>query len=320
MKRRIGFIMCFILIFSFTACHHSQNTPATPTDESTTQVVNPVRTVNGADDFPNDLRFYMIPPENAEDCHYGIIFAEIAQIQFLYEDSPYNLRGTYKEGDNSGVYGPFEEAESAILLDHLGGGCDIRIRYTTDGSAVANWSLRSMQFSLAAAQVTDREEFSYVVTQIASSQLDRCYEEELNSQQQILDSASSGHIEILSGGITYYPYTTCVYSMFWDGQNMLCADGGVDLKSLKQADAIPSLPYYDDFAVTFTNGGELDIIVLYDEDFHQLEDQWDLNCFTELNPGTYYAEIVITEYGDYIPEADETTYAGYSCVFELIVE
>jgi len=206
------------------------------------------------------------------------------------------------------------------MLDHKGGSCDIRIRYTTDGSAVANWSLCSMQFSLAATQVTDREEFGYVVTEIASSQLDRCYEEELISRQQILDAASSGHIEILSGGTTYYPYTAGVYSMFWDGQNMLCADGWVDLPKLKQAEALPSIPYCEDFSVTFTNGGELDIILLYDEDFQRLDDQWNLNCFAELDPGTYYAEIVICKYGEYIPEADETTYAGYSCVFELIVE
>ena len=52
----------------------------------------------------------------------------------------------------------------------------------------------------------------------------------------------------------------------------------------------------------------------------RLEGYKELDVFSQLEPGTYYAEIVIAEDGDYIPEANVTEYSGLSCVFELTVE
>ena len=321
MKRRICFIMCFILIFLLTACHPSQDTVTTPTDVPAAYVVNPVRTVNGADDFPNDLRFYMIPPENAKELQHSIIFAEIAQIKFVLNSEQYTLRGTYKEGDNSGVYGPFEETGSSIALDHKHGSCQISIRYTTEGVAVADWTLPPMTFSLSSGQNTDRDAFSQLVTQMASSQLDANYTlTQGNLQQQFADMACDSPIRLTVSGKTYTPYAAVVYSTFWDGENMVSADGGVRVEDLKQADILPAVPYSSDFTVSFTNEGELDIIILYDENFQRLEDSRSFDVFSQLTPGTYYVQAVVAENGEYIPKADRTECTGIACVFELTVE
>ena len=135
------------------------------------QMVNPIRTVDSPEDFPDDLSTYLFVTEKAQDPAYSIISGEIAQIRFTYQGAEFTLRGTYLEGDHSGVYGPFTEEEIALTLDHPKSGCNIQIRYTTGGIVVANWSISSMQFSLASSKPTQEDDFQLLTDLIVSQQL-----------------------------------------------------------------------------------------------------------------------------------------------------
>ena len=319
MKSVLCLLLCFLLLLSLSACKKQAAASSEPS--SSTQVVNPVRTVDGPEAFPGDLRFYMCTPENAEDLQFSIIFAEIAQIKFVSNGEAYTLRGSWERDHMSGIYGPFEETGSSIALDHKYGSCQISIRYTTEGVAVADWTLPPMTFSLSSGQNTDRDAFSQLATQIASSQLDANYTlTQGNLQQQFADMACDSPIRLTVSGKTYTPYAAVVYSTFWDGENMVSADGGVRVEDLKQADILPAVPYSSDFTVSFTNEGELDIIILYDENFQRLEDSRSFDVFSQLTPGTYYVQAVVAEHGEYIPKADRTECTGIACVFELTVE
>ena len=319
MKSVLCLLLSCMLMLSLTACKKQAAASLEPS--SSTQVVNPVRTVDGPEAFPGDLRFYMLTPENAEGLQFSIIFAEIAQIKFVSNGEAYTLRGSWDRDHMSGVYGPFEETGSSIALDHKHGSCQISIRYTTEGVAVADWTLPPMTFSLSSGQNTDRDAFSQLVTQIASNQLDANYTlTQGNLQQQFADMACDSPIRLTVSGKTYTPYAAVVYSTFWDGENMVSADGGVRVEDLKQADILPAVPYSSDFTVSFTNEGELDIIILYDENFQRLEDSRSFDVFSQLTPGTYYVQAVVAEHGEYIPKADRTECTGIACVFELTVE
>lgn len=281
------------------------------------QVVNPIRTVDSAEDFPGDLSTYMLTPENAEDLHYSIISGEIAQIKFTLNGEEYTLRGSWEREHMSGVFGPFEENQTAIPLDHLYGGT---ILYTTEGIAVAEWTLSPMYFSLSSGQNTDRNAFNQLVTQIASNQWDANFAlTQGNLQERFTEMACDSSITITASGQTYTPYATVVYSTFWDGENMISADGGVQIEDLKKADILPTIPYSSDFTVSYSNDGILNFIILHDENFQRLDDAWSFNVFSQLPPGTYYVQAIVVEHGDYIPEADQTERSGIDCAFALIV-
>lgn len=320
MKSFICLLTCLLFLFSLSAC-----VPQTTVEPAETlapsQVVNPVRYVDGPEAFTNDLRFYMIPPEGAQECQYSLIFGEIAQIQFVHEDTAYTLRGTYKEGDNSGVYGPFEETEEISLLDHPYGSCEVRTRHTTDGGAVANWTLFDIHFSLSASQIDLPNAFNALAANISSRQLDLNYEHTVtNRKQQLLEMGCDSPITITSKGETYIPYASWAYSMFWDGQNMICADGGADMAELDRLCMLPLIPYSEDFALTLDESTQLSTIVLFNSNLNQLDGPWDLDSFSRLEPGVYYVEVVVHQDGEYIPEADETEYSGIACYFILTVE
>ena len=163
MKRLFAILTALLLLLT-AGC--SAEEPPQP------QVVNPIQSVNGAEDFQNTLGLHLATPDVAEGPAYSIISGQIAQIRFTYQGAEFTLRGTYLEGDHSGVYGPFTNDDIALALDHAKGGCHIQIRYTTEGIAVANWSISSIQFSLASSEAVQDTLFQQLTTVIVSQQLD----------------------------------------------------------------------------------------------------------------------------------------------------
>ena len=277
------------------------------------QMVNPIRQVESSDDFSSLVDMHA--PAGAENCSYAIISDSIAQIRFTYDGAEYTMRGSYEyyleSDDISGVYGPFDEEQSTTIpLDYYSDHYTVLLRYTTDGGALATWSFGSFRGSLYAPSLPENHAFESYVQQVLTGFLDNWHRE----------PTSEGHLEITSGGNVYYPCMQGVYGMVWDGENMVTFDGAVNFAGLLEYEQLPAIPYCDDFQVSITGGGQLNVICLYDENLERLENPQDLGSFSQLETGTYYAEIVIHEDGDYIPEADETEYHGLSCVFELIVE
>lgn len=305
MKKLFCILLSCFLVLGLVACSAEE--------EPFAQLVNPIRSVEGPEDYSHlvDMR----APEGAEDCSYSVISDQVAQIRFTYDGAEYTMRGSYTHyiGDEeiSGVHGPFDDAKvKTVPFDYYSDHYTVLLQYTTDGGAVATWSFGNFRGSLYAASLPADHDFESFVLQVLTDFLDNRHKE----------PTSEGHLEITSGGDVYYPCMQSVYGMSWDGENMITFDGGVNFARLKEYGQLPAIPYHDDFTVTITGDGRLDVIILHDENFERLEDYQELDVFSRLDPGTYYAEIVIAEAGDYIPEADETEYTGLSCVFELIVE
>jgi len=310
MKSAISLFLCFLLLLGLSSCTTSLQSDIS---QPPVQLINPVRKVESSDDFSTIVDMHA--PEGAEDCSYAIISDHIAQIQFTYDKTEYTMRGAYiydmETDDVSGVYGPFDDGKSTTIpLDYYSDHYTVLLQYTTDGGGLATWSFGSFRGSLHTPTLPETHQFESYVKQVLIGFLDNWHRE----------PTSEGHLEILSGGQVYYPCMQGVYGMAWDGENMVTFDGAVNFAGLLEYEQLPTIPYCDDFHVSITGGGQLNVICLYDENLERLENLQDLDSFSQLESGTYYAEIVITEDGNYIPEAGETEYSGLSCVFELIVE
>lgn len=294
MKRLVAFFIVFLLLLT-AGCKAS------------------MRKVESSEDF--SLIVDMHAPEGAEDCSYAIISDHIAQIQFTYDETEYTMRGAYiynlETDDVSGIHGPFDDSKtSSIPFDYYSDHYTVLIQYTNDGGGLATWSFGSFRGSLYTPALPENHAFEDFVLQVMTGFLDNWHRE----------PTSEGHLEITSGGNVYYPCMQSVYGMSWDGENLITYDGAVNFARLLEYEQLPTIPYCDDFHVSITDSCKLNVIYLYDEKLARFDGFQTLDSFSQLESGTYYAEIVIHEDGEYIPEADETLYHGLSCVFELIVE
>ena len=320
MKNCMFVLFALALALSLCACGEEQG--HTPTEENvpppTVQIGNPIQELSSAEELRQCLRFRLDAPAGAEDCRYSVIGGRLGQVLFVSDGTEYCLRGfsfnpiTAKE-DISGVYGPFEETEESLLIDHSIESCEIQIRYTTEGGAVANWylNLNYMQYSMSAAQVPDKETFCDFVSKVVSEQLDRLQEEE---RERALNDAIEGHAKILSGGQTYQPYITVAYGASRDEKGMISFDcPPAEPRKLKSTGALPCVIFGDNFEVAFTDGGKLDNVILYNGEYNRLEDRWNLDFFADLESGTYFVNIIMHE------DRSGGEYTGYQCVFELVV-
>ena len=305
MKKFFCLLLSCFFVTGLVACK-AEDPPFTP-------LTNPVRSVASPEDYSHlvDMR----APEGAEDCSYSIISDQIAQIRFTHGGVEYTMRGSYShyigDEDVSGVHGPFDDAKAkTVPFDYYSDHYTVLLQYTTDGGGLATWSFGSFRGSLYAPALPEDLDFESFVLQVLTGFQDNWHKE----------PTSEGHLEITSGGEVFYPCMQNVYGMSWDGENMIAYDGVVSFTTLQAYGQLPLIPYHDDFTVTITGDGRLNVIILYDENLKRLEGYQEPDVFSQLEPGTYYAEIVITEDGDYIPEADETEYVGLSCVFELTIE
>lgn len=305
MKKLFCLLLSCFLVIGLVACGTEEPPFA--------QLVNPIRSVESPENYSHlvDMR----APEGAEDCSYSIISDQVAQIRFTYEGVEYTMRGSYThyigDEDISGVHGPFDDAKAkTVPFDYYCDHYTVTLQYTTEGGGLATWSFGSFRGSLYAPALPEDLDFESFVLQVLTGFQDNWHKE----------PTSEGHLEITSGGEVFYPCMQSVYGMSWNGKDMIAYDGVVSFTTLQAYEQLPLIPYYDDFTVTITGDGRLDVIILYDENLKRLEGYQEPDVFSQLEPGTYYVEIVIKESGDYIPEADKTEYAGLSCVFELHVE
>ena len=162
MKRYIILLLSLVLVASLCACRSGQPNAG---GENFVQMVNPIQNVDGPAEFVNSMGISLEAPEGAENCGYCIISGQIAQIQFAYAGNEYTLRASKTEEDNSGMYGPFEEIGANILIDHPDGSCSVKIRYTIEGGAVADWTWEDCYYSLSAVQIADQESFEQFASQ-----------------------------------------------------------------------------------------------------------------------------------------------------------
>ena len=117
--------------------------------QTQTQMVNPIQTVNGAEDFQNALGIYLSVPEKGENPSYSIISGQIAQIRYTWQEKDFTLRCAETTEDISGVYGPFIPYDSmGILIEYGSELFTVRTKYPTDGGGLALWQIGGYSYSL----------------------------------------------------------------------------------------------------------------------------------------------------------------------------
>lgn len=158
MKRHIALVLVLMLVLSLYACGEKQQ-GTSKVGEAFAQMGNPVTEVAGTEQMQTILYFWIDAPERAENVRYSVISGQIGQVQYTLDQVEYCYRASAGQEDISGVYGPFEEITTNLLVDHSAGSCEIKIQFTVDGGAVANWKIDNLQYSLSADTITDADAF-----------------------------------------------------------------------------------------------------------------------------------------------------------------
>ena len=132
------------------------------------QVVNPIQTVNGAEDFQTALGVTLQAPKGSLDPAYSIISGQIAQIRFTIGAREFTLRCAETTEDISGVYGPFIPYDSiGILIEYGSELFTVRTKYPTDGGALALWQIGNYSYSLYTADEIEPATFDDYAAGIA---------------------------------------------------------------------------------------------------------------------------------------------------------
>lgn len=100
----------------------------TPVASEPMKVENPVRLVDSAAAFIEELGISVDAPEGSENVQYRIIDDEIADISFVYSSIDYTLRASEKKGDFSGIDG------TAVLSELIGGNNNAMLTAVTNPS------------------------------------------------------------------------------------------------------------------------------------------------------------------------------------------
>ena len=120
--------------------------------------------------------------------------------------------------------------------------------------------------------------------------------------------------------VTSDKQNTNAYEMFassytWGEHGWICACGMEPTSSLQQiAEELPKVRYNHDFSYTLRENVELCELVIYDQDFKQMEGVAEL---ADLHPGKYYVCYRVEEKGRYIEKEEQYEVTTYYCVFEL---
>ena len=167
MKRLFAIITALLLLLT-AGCGAKE--PPQP------QVVNPIRTVDSPEDFPNSLGTYITPPNKVEDLSFSVISGEIAQIRYTLGGREFTHRCAETTEDISGVYGPFIPYDSiGVLIDHHSGSYTVRTKYPTDGGAVATWQIGDYSYSLYTPDEIEVTTFDDYASHVALGYINQAY-------------------------------------------------------------------------------------------------------------------------------------------------
>ena len=138
-----------------------------------TQVINPIQSVESAEDFQTSLGITLHAPGSAQDPAYSIISGQIAQIRYTWDDKDFTLRCAETTEDISGVYGPFIPYDSmGILIEYGSELFTVRTKYPTDGGALALWQIGNYSYSLFTTDEMEPSAFDDYAAGIARTYLE----------------------------------------------------------------------------------------------------------------------------------------------------
>ena len=158
-------LLALVLALSLCACGRSQ-------PEEIVQMGNPVQEVGSPEEMREKLSISIDAPVGAENVRYSVISGTIGQVQYTINAMECCFRVSVQKEDISGVYGPFREVTTKLVIEHNVQRCETEARYTTEGGAVANWTIADLQYSLYATKASDWEAFGEMVKERMLDQLD----------------------------------------------------------------------------------------------------------------------------------------------------
>ena len=165
MKKCMLVLFALALALSLCACGKSQ-------PEEVVQMGNPVQEVGSPEEMQEKLNISIDAPEGAENVRYSVISGTIGQVQYTLNGTECCFRVSAQKEDISGVYGSFREDTTKLVIEHNVQRCETEARYTTEGGAVANWTIADLQYSLYATEASDWDVFGEMVKERMLDQLD----------------------------------------------------------------------------------------------------------------------------------------------------
>ena len=128
------------------------------------------------------------------------------------------------------------------------------------------------------------------------------------------------YILVQSGDTLEKPYKSFIWATNWVGSGWVSADGlSISDKFQDVYSEIPEINYCEDFAIHYEEGVELISLSVYNSNFQILDRNATLKRLATLADGTYYLVVTVKARGRYIEEEEKYEYAGYECVYKLVV-
>ena len=147
-----------------------------------------------------------------------------------------------------------------------------------------------------------------------------------NESDESPSSSEDTLISITSNRETTLPYLYWAWDSSWTSDGWLAADALQLIYSLPDtAQELPTISYYEDFALQYEEGVSCSHMLVFDANFKQLshvanyDDVNHLTYLKELPEGTYYVCIAVVKQGLYIEPESKYEHSGIDCIFKLVV-
>lgn len=165
--KKLLYLMAVLALFSGCEKKKPADT-AEPTTETVTEAVEtttaePMRTVDSPEAFL-DFDVFIDVPESSDDVSYCVLNGNMAQIDFIYKETQYTLRGT--NGKDKLTFDVDEEYKD--IMDSIDNGSrKAEIHSTVGDCRVGEWEYNGTRFALMSRQPVDKDEFTKLCTWFA---------------------------------------------------------------------------------------------------------------------------------------------------------
>ncbi|MDR2107888.1 MAG: hypothetical protein LBP28_00285 [Coriobacteriales bacterium] len=141
---------------------------ASASSSSAAQLPNPQKRVSGLDDF-KALNLRMSVPTEAADVSFYIIGEEIAEVDFLVNDTSFIYRGSAVAQSNlSGVYEEFSSPQTQSVTRD-GVQATLTVEIATSGILRATWTWPEGNYSLIGTGSIPQQNFTDIAVQLAQA-------------------------------------------------------------------------------------------------------------------------------------------------------
>ena len=174
-KKLLPVILSLALLVGLTGCGAVPETEAGgleggqgEQEENMTQIANPVRPVDGPEDFA-ELGFAVYAPDGAEEAEYSVIDGDIpiAQVDFTLDGAHYTYRSARTEEDISGLYVNYAEESTGIALCGEYWSLELDVKPIVEGGFAGFWSQDGVASTLYTPDAVDQTVFTSLCETLA---------------------------------------------------------------------------------------------------------------------------------------------------------